>query len=41
LPPYAARHADLDRHPRFRAQFPESAAAVSFSSFTAAGRTHV
>ncbi len=37
----AARRAGLDRHPRFRAQFPQSAApAVSFGYFTAAGRTH-
>jgi hypothetical protein len=37
----AARRAGLDRHPLFRAQFPQSAApAVSFGYFTAAGRTH-
>lgn len=38
----AARRVGLDRHPRFRAQFPESAVpAVSFSYFTTAGRTPV
>lgn len=37
----AARRAGLDRHPRFRAQFPElTAPAVTFGYFTATGRGH-
>jgi hypothetical protein len=37
----AARRAGLDQHPRFRAQFPQSAVpAVSFGYYTVAGRTH-